>query len=321
MVLKDFAHLIENVKASGITKKIVVVAADDAHTLEAVMSAQKDGIVSPVFIGDAAAIKSTLDGLGVSQDVYEVYDESDFDKAAELGVKLIGEGKGDFLMKGKLETSQILRAVLKPDADLSRPNGAMSHVAVNWIPSYHKLLLTTDGGMNVAPNFDMKLAELVNAVNTLRALGYEEPKVAVLANAEKVDPKIKESVEAGQLKEMYVNGEIKNCIVEGPVALDIAVVKERAEVKHFESPVAGDADIILSPNIFTSNTLGKSLVELAGGKMAGLIVGAKVPIILTSRGSSSEEKYNSIVLAAAVAAGSENITNEQVADLAGRKFW
>ena len=114
----------------------------------------------------------------------------------------------------------------------------MCHIAVNDVPSYHKFLITTDGGMNVAPNFDMKLAILVNAVNTLRALGYEEPKVAVLANAEKVDPKIKESVEAGQLKEMYVNGEIKNCIVEGPVALDIALVKERAEVKHFESPVA-----------------------------------------------------------------------------------
>lgn len=197
----------------------------------------------------------------------------------------------------------------------------MSHVAVNDVPAYHKFLITTDGGMNVAPNFNMKLGILVNAVNMLRALGYENPKVAVLANSEKVDPKIPESVEAGKLKEMYVRGEIRNCIVEGPVALDIALVKAHAEVKHFESPVAGDADIILSPNIFTSNTLGKSLTEMAGAKMAGLIVGAKVPIILTSRGSSSEEKYNSIVLAAAVVAGSEEITNDQVADLTGLKFW
>ena len=320
MVLKDFSDLIEKVKASGITKKIVVVSADDSHTLEAVMEAKKDGIVTPVFIGETAAIKSVLKELGEEEDAYEIYEEADFDKAAELGVELIRAGKGDFLMKGKLETSQILRAVVNEEHGLGM-GGVMSHIAINDVPNYHKFLLTTDGGMNVRPNFNMKLGILVNAVNTLRALGYELPKVAVLANAEKVDPKIPESVEAGKLKEMYASGEIKSCIVEGPVALDIALVKERAEVKHFESPVAGDADIILSPNIFTSNTLGKSLVEMAGTKMAGLIVGAKVPIILTSRGSSSEEKYNSIVLAAAVTAGSENINNDQVADLTGLKFW
>ena len=320
MVLKNFTDLIDKVKASGITKKIVVVSADDAHTLEAVMEAAKDGIVEPVFIGSAEAIKNTLREIGEDAEAFEIYEEADFDKSAALGVQLIREGKGDFLMKGKLETSQILRAVVNEEHGLGM-GGVMSHVAVNDVPNYHKFLLTTDGGMNVAPNFNMKLGILVNAVNTLRALGYEAPKVAVLANAEKVDPKIPESVEAGKLKDMYTGGEIKNCIVEGPVALDIALVKERAEVKHFESPVAGDADIILSPNIFTSNTLGKSLVEMAGAKMAGLIVGAKVPIILTSRGSSSEEKYNSIVLAAAVAAGSENITNDQVADLTGLKFW
>jgi phosphate butyryltransferase len=320
MALTGFEELTKKVKASGITKKIVVVSADDAHTLEAVMTARKDGLVEPVFVGDTAAIKATVKELGEDPEVFEIYEETDFDKAAEKGVKLIREGKGDFLMKGKLETSQILRAVVNPETGLGM-GGVMSHIAINDVPSYHKFLLTTDGGMNVKPNFNMKLGILVNAVNTLRALGYEKPKVAVLANSEVVDPKIEESVEAGKLKDMFVNGEIKNCIVEGPVALDIALVKERAEVKHFESPVAGDADIILSPNIFTSNTLGKSLVEMAGAKMAGLIVGAKVPIRLTSRGSSSEEKYNSIVLAAAVAANSANITNDQVADLTGLKFW
>lgn len=320
MVLKDFTDLISKVRSSNITKKLIAVSADDAHTLEAVMQATKDGIVEPSFIGDAEAIRATLRELGEDSSLYPVYEEADFDKAAELGVRLIREGKGDFLMKGRLETSQILRAVVNEDHGLGT-GGVMSHVAVNDVPTYHKFLITTDGGMNVAPNFNMKLGILVNAVNMLRALGYENPKVAVLANSEKVDPKIPESVEAGKLKEMYVRGEIRNCIVEGPVALDIALVKAHAEVKHFESPVAGDADIILSPNIFTSNTLGKSLTEMAGAKMAGLIVGAKVPIILTSRGSSSEEKYNSIVLAAAVVAGSEEITSDQVADLTGLKFW
>lgn len=320
MFLKNFDDLREKVKASGKVKRLVAVSADDAHTLEAVIEAKKNGMVAPIFIGESEAIKKTLKEIGENPDEYRIYEEPDFDKAAELGVKLIKDGEGDFLMKGRLETSQILRVLVKPENEMAL-NGVMSHIAVNDVPSYHKFLITTDGGMNVAPNFNMKLGILVNAVNTLRALGYEQPKVAVLANAEKVDPKIPESVEAGKLKDMYTNGEIKNCIVEGPVALDIALVKERAEVKHFESPVAGDADIILSPNIFTSNTLGKSLVEMAGAKMAGLIVGAKVPVILTSRGSSSEEKYNSIILAAAVAAGSEGISNDDVADLNGLKFW
>ena len=218
MVLKNFTDLIDKVKASGITKKIVVVSADDAHTLEAVMEAAKDGIVEPVFIGSAEAIKNTLREIGEDAEAFEIYEEADFDKAAALGVQLIREGKGDFLMKGKLETSQILRAVVNEEHGLGM-GGVMSHVAVNDVPNYHKFLLTTDGGMNVAPNFNMKLGILVNAVNTLRALGYEAPKVAVLANAEKVDPKIPESVEAGKLKDMYTGGEIKNCIVEGPVAL------------------------------------------------------------------------------------------------------
>ena len=184
MVLKNFTDLIDKVKASGITKKIVVVSADDAHTLEAVMEAAKDGIVEPVFIGSAEAIKNTLREIGEDAEAFEIYEEADFDKAAALGVQLIREGKGDFLMKGKLETSQILRAVVNEEHGLGM-GGVMSHVAVNDVPNYHKFLLTTDGGMNVAPNFNMKLGILVNAVNTLRALGYEAPKVAVLANAEK----------------------------------------------------------------------------------------------------------------------------------------
>ena len=301
MVLKNFEDLAEKVKKSGNVSRMIVVSADDAHTLESVMKAKRDGIVLPVFIGDSEVLKKTLSEIGEKPDDYEIYEEQDFDKAAALGVKLVREGRGDSIMKGKLDTSQILRAVMNEENGIGSGN-IMSHIAVNWIPSYHKLLLTTDGGLNIHPNFNTKVGIVNNSVSVLRALGYEEPKVAVIANSEKLDPKVQESVDADKLKQMNLNGEIRNCVIEGPVALDIALVKERAEVKHFESPVAGDADIIVSPNLFTSNTLGKSIVELSGGKMAGLIVGAKVPIILTSRGSSTEEKYNSIVLASAVGA-------------------
>lgn len=302
MVLKTFEEIAEKIKSSGVVKKIVVVSADDAHTLEAVLKAKKDGLVEPIFIGDGAAVKATLKELGEDAEAYEVYDEPEFEKAAALGVKLIKEGKGNALMKGKLDTSQILRAVVDEQNGIGHffEGIYMSHIAINWVPGYHKLLLTTDGGMNIHPNFDIKVSIVKNAVNALRALGYENPKVAVLANSEKVDPKVQESVDAGKLKEMNQSGEIGGCVIEGPVALDIAVNKACAEAKHFESEVAGDADIIVSPNLFTSNTLGKSITELMGGKMAGMIVGADVPIVLTSRSSSSEEKYNSIITACAI---------------------
>ena len=302
MVLKTFEEIAEKIKAAGVVKKIIVVSADDEHTLEAVLKAKNDGLVEPIFIGEEAAIKATLKTLGENADAFEIYDEPDFAKAAALGVKLIKEGKGNALMKGKLDTSQILRAVVDEENGIGHffEGIYMSHIAINWVPGYHKLLLTTDGGMNIHPNFDIKVSIVKNAVNALRALGYENPKVAVLANSEKVDPKVQESVDAGKLKEMNQNGEITGCTIEGPVALDIAVNKAAAEIKHFESEVAGDADIIVSPNLFTSNTLGKSITELQGGKMAGMIVGADVPIVLTSRGSSSEEKYNSIITAVAI---------------------
>jgi phosphate butyryltransferase len=175
----------------------------------------------------------------------------------------------------------------------------MSHVSIQEVPSYHKLLITTDGGMMMYPDLEQKKKIIENAVEVLHSLGYENPKVAVLAAVETVNPKMPESVDAGKLKEMNQNGEITGCIVEGPISYDIAMNKESGEIKGFVSPVAGDPDILIVPNITCGNILGKCLVYSAGAKMAGFIVGAKVPIVLTSRGSSSEEKYLSLVLSAA----------------------
>jgi phosphate butyryltransferase len=298
MVFKSFSELIENVQSSESKKKVAVVSAQDEHTLEAVFRARKDNIVEPILIGDKAKIKEILEKLNESLGEDAIIHVEDDAAAAVRAVELIHENKADFIMKGKIQTADLLRAVVNKEKGL-RTGSVMSHLVIHELPTYHKLLAVTDGGMMMYPNVDEKRQIIENAVSTLIAMGYDEPKVAVLAAVETVNPKMPESVDAGLLKEMNVKGEIKNCIVEGPISYDLTMSKESAEIKGFDSPVTGDADILIVPNITAGNILGKSLVYSAGAKMAGFIVGAKVPIVLTSRGSSAEEKYLSLVLSAA----------------------
>lgn len=302
MVLKNFDVLVEKVKSFPEPKRVVVAAAGDAHTLEAIKEAVDEGIVTPVLVGDKAKIVEIAAEIGLPVAEDDIYDAPDAVEAAQKAVALIHEGKGDFIMKGKLETAQILKPVVNKETGLGTGR-VMSHFVLDEIPNYHKLIVTTDGGMMTYPTLEQKKDIIVNTVETLKAIGYENPKVACVAAVEKVNPKMPETVEADALKQMNLNGEIKDCIVEGPISLDIALSKEIADLKGFDSPVAGDADVILVPNIQVGNILGKSITVIAGGNMAGFIVGAQVPIVLTSRGSSAKEKYLSLVLAAAVTAG------------------
>ena len=298
MVYKNFDELIAHVKKNGIVKTVAVVRAEDEHSMEAVSKVKADGLVKAVYVGNRDAIKEVASKLGVAVDDSEIYDAQTPEEAAALGVQLVNEGKADFLMKGKLETSQLLKAVVNKEHGLGK-GGVMSHFAIQTVPRYHKLLVTTDGGMLPYPTLEQKKCIIENAVDALRAMGYDKPKVGVLACVEKVNPKMPETIEAAALKELNEKGEIKDCIVEGPISLDLALVKEKAAIKGYQSEVAGDADILVVPNIHAGNILGKSLVEMAGATMAGLILGAKCPIVLTSRGSSAEEKYLSLVLASA----------------------
>jgi phosphate butyryltransferase len=297
MEFKSFDELIKKVQNFDSKKKVAVVAAQDEHTLEAVFKARMDNIVEPVLIGDKVKIKEVLSTLHVGLDDENIIDVEDDAAAAAKAVELVNEGKADFIMKGKIQTADLLRAVVNKEKGL-RTGNVMSHVVIHEVPSYHKLLAVTDGGMMMYPTLEEKKQIIENAVNTFLALGYENPKVAVLAAVETVNPKMPEAVDADALKKMNQNGEIKNCIVEGPISYDLTMSKESAEIKGFESPVTGDADILIVPNITAGNILGKSLVYSAGAKMAGFIVGAKVPIVLTSRGSTAEEKYLSLALSA-----------------------
>jgi phosphate butyryltransferase len=297
MELKSFSELIEKVQNLDSKKKVAVVAAQDEHTLEAVFRAKKDNIVEPVLIGDKQKIMEVLESIHESLSEESIIDVENDAAAAAKAVEFINEGKADFIMKGKIQTADLLRAVVNKEKGL-RTGNVMSHVVLHEMPSYHKLLAVSDGGMMMYPTLEEKKQIIENAVNTFLALGYENPKVAVLAAVETVNPKMPEAVDADELKKMNQRGEIKNCIVEGPIAYDLTLSKESAEIKGYASPVTGDADILIVPNITAGNILGKCLVYSAGAKMAGYIVGAKVPIVLTSRGSSAEEKYLSLALSA-----------------------
>lgn len=297
MEYKSFDDLIKKVQNLDSKKKVAVVSAQDEHTLEAVFKAKKDNIVEPILIGNKKKIIEILSRLHESVLEESIINVESDSEAAEKAVELINENKADFIMKGKIQTADLLRAVVNKENGL-RTGKVMSHIVIHEIPTYHKLLAVTDGGMMMYPSLDEKKQIIENAVSTFLALGYENPKVAVLAAVETVNPKMQESVDADMLKKMNIKGEIKNCIVEGPISYDLTMSKESASIKGFVSPVTGEADIIVVPNITVGNILGKSLVYSAGAKMAGFIVGAKVPIVLTSRGSTSEEKYLSLALSA-----------------------
>ncbi len=298
MVCKNFDQIIERVKGFPSAKRMAVAAAGDEHTLEAVMHARKEGIVDPILVGYKAVIDEILSKMGETVAEENIYDYPDLKDAAEFAVKLVKEGKADFLMKGKLDTAVILKAVVNKEHGLGQGR-TMSHFTMFEVPTYHKILVPVDGGMVTYPTLEQKKDIIDNTVETLISMGYDCPKVGVLACVEKLNPKMPETVEANELKEMNKRGEIKNCIVEGPISYDCAVSKEIADFKGFESPVAGDADILIAPNIHAGNIMGKMLAVTCKARMAGMIVGAKCPIVLTSRGSSADEKYMSIVVSAA----------------------
>ena len=277
----------------------MVAAAHDEHTLQAVFAARRDGLIRPILVGRRNEIRSIARSLGEELSPEQIVDAQDDLECAARSVALIREGKGDILIKGMLQTGTLLKAVVHRETGI-RASQVMSHVAILDVPRYHKLLFITDGGMVVAPNLEQKGHILKNAVDFCRFLGYERPKAAALCAVETVNPAMPETGDALSLKEAGERGEFGPCIVEGPISLDLATDREAALVKGYHSPVAGDADILLVPAIAVGNVLGKALYGLAGGQMAGVVLGAAVPITINSRGATPEEKYYSILLCAAM---------------------
>lgn len=298
MIYQNFDQLVANVRQKARPARMAVAAAGDEHTLEAALQALAEGVAIPVLAGDKAKIRKILDAMGRELPEGNIYDAPDPAQAARLAVRLIHDGRADFLMKGKLDTAVLLKAVVDKEHGLGG-SGVMSHFTLFEVPTYHKLLAPVDGGMVTYPSLEQKKAIIANTVSVLRSLGYTCPKVGVLACVEKVNPKMPETIEAQALAEMNRCGDIPHCIVDGPISYDCAVDAQIAQTKGYESPVAGDVDILLAPNIHAGNVMGKMLLCTCHAKMAGFVAGASCPIVLTSRGSSAEEKFLSIVLSSA----------------------
>ena len=290
-MIKKLDQMLDVLKGS---EKVVlsVAAAHDEEVLLAIKSATEMNIITPILVGQEDKIRKISDEINFDLNGIKIIDKETIEECAEVAVKLVSSKEADFVMKGLLDTSVILKAVLNKEWGL-RTDSLLSHVMVYEADFYPKLLVTTDGGMNIAPNYEQKVKILKNAIKATEPLGLETIKVCALAAKEKVNPKMQATVDAKELEDACKNGEFgENVIVEGPLAFDLAVSKEACEVKGFKTEVGGDV----------GNGIGKAFTYAAGAKSAGIIMGAKAPIVLVSRADTHESKLYSIAYGAIVAA-------------------
>lgn len=282
--------------------KISVACAEDSEVMEAVEAARKAGVANACLVGDADAIKKIADSLCIDLANYDVVDEKGGEALAALkAVELVSGGQADILMKGMVATANFLRGVLNKEKGL-RSGATLSHVYIHQIEGYDRIFFISDPAFNTYPDIKTKVDIINNVVKLANSFGLETPKVAVLAAVEVVNPDMPPTIDAAMLTQMNRRGQIKGCLIDGPLALDNAVSPESAKHKGIKSDVAGYADILLVPNIDAGNMMAKSIVYFSNNKTAGIVLGAKAPIVLTSRADSSETKLLSIASAVALAA-------------------
>lgn len=294
-MIKNFEQLKEMLKAMPVKRKVAVVPAQDEHTLEAISHAYRDGMVEPVLIGDEPKIREILAQIGTDADKMTIIHVEDPTEAIQKAADMARDGEVDCIMKGKTETGALMKVLVNRERGI-RKNDTMSLLAFMESPNYHKVFAITDVGLLTYPSKDQKKAAIQNAVEAFHALEVEQPKVAILAAVEKVNPKMKETVEAAEIKEEGVDG----CIIEGPISYDLAMDPASAPIKGYVSPVAGDADLLVVPDIVSGNIAAKTITVIGGGRTGGVVLGAKVPVLLVSRAASADDKYMSIVIAALV---------------------
>ena len=299
-MIKRLNEILDNLNGE---EKIIlsVAAAEDKEVLQAIKDAVEKDIIEPILIGDENKIKLLSGDIGFNLSGIKIINSNSIEESAKTAVKLVSTKKADFVMKGILDTSILLKSVLNKEYGL-RTDSLLSHVMIYELENYHKLLLLTDGGMNISPDYYQKEKILKNSVKAAKALGMDTVKVACLAAKEKVNPKMEATVDGDLLQKACKEGKFgENVIVEGPLAFDLAVSKEASEIKGFKSEVSGDADILLAPTIEVGNGIGKSFTYMANAKSAGIIMGAKAPIVLVSRADSAESKLYSIAYGALIA--------------------
>ena len=280
-------------------RRLVLAAAQDHNSLSSVLMAAHDGFIEPILVGDKDAIHNIAAQNNFDLTGVRVVHEPDSEMAIEIAVRMVRSNQADILMKGKVGTSNLLKGVLNKEWGL-RSGALLSHIAIFEVEAYHKLIAVTDVAMNIAPNLKDKISIVNNSVACLNKLGIKMPKVAVLGAVEMVTENMQATLDAALLSKMNQRDQIRNCIIDGPLAFDNAISLESANHKGIRSDVAGDTDLLLMPDIEVGNVLYKSLVFFANAGVAAVILGAAAPIVLTSRSDSDHAKYYSIVLAAAI---------------------
>lgn len=298
-MLTGFDQIFEELRGRGSKKRMIAAWGVDSHTVAAAGQAVEAGLADVTLVGDEALISKACLEEGVDVSIFTIVHNPDEISSVSQAVQMIREGQGDFLMKGLCSTDKFLRAILNKETGLLPPKGTLTHCGVLEIPQYHKLLFVGDVAVIPAPDFKQKQVIMDCLVKTAKAVGVEKPKVAVIAATEQVLPSQPATIEAAMLAKMADRGQIKGCIVDGPLALDVAIDQESVEIKGLVSPVAGDADCLLFPNIESGNVFYKVNSKLVPGvRQAGILVGAKVPCVLSSRADSIDTKLNSIAIAA-----------------------
>ncbi|MGC9364295.1 MAG: bifunctional enoyl-CoA hydratase/phosphate acetyltransferase [Fidelibacterota bacterium] len=299
-MITSYAEILAAVQANKRRKTISIAMADDPSVLHAIKAVAEKGLAKAVLVGDSRRIKTIAEKVGYSISDEMIVHAVEEREIAFRAVEQIRNGKAEILMKGHISTPILMKAVLDRDTGL-RTGSILSHVAVAEVPTYPKMLITGDGGITITPDLAAKQAILDNMIAVCRKLAIEQPKICALCPIEKINPKIQETVDAAELRKIAESGEFGDIILEGPMAMDVALSADAARKKGIASRIAGDTDVILVPNITSGNAIIKLLMYLANAKVGGLVVGAKVPIILLSRSDKPEEKFNSMILALLVA--------------------
>ncbi|MDR2245384.1 MAG: phosphate butyryltransferase [Treponema sp.] len=299
--MKTIAEIQESL-SSGNVRKIAVAAAGDADVLRSIRTAFDEGIAEAILTGNKDQIKKAAEESGIDISPFTLVESADESGAARTAAKLVSEGKAEMIMKGLLPTGIFLKALLDPSFTLRKEGNIISAIAVLEAPDQGRLLFLTDPGFVPLPDFETKRKLIHNVAEVVKKFGIDEPKVAVLCAAETVNPKIPVTVEAAELERLNKNGSIKGCLIAGPISLDLAISESSAKHKNYIHPVAGKADVLLAPDLQSANILYKSLTYFGKLKTGGIMTGANVPVIFTSRSDTAETKLNTILFAAYLAA-------------------
>ena len=297
MMITKLTQIVDEARKRG-RRRLAVAYGQDSHTLTAVYDAYEAGLVEPTVYGDKAVIEEVCRKEGIDASLFKIVDEPNDVECVRLAVAAVVAGDADVLMKGLVSTDKYMRGILNKDAGLFPTNGVLSHVSIFEIPSLPILLCVSDVAVIPAPDFKQKTVQIGYLLQTARLLGIETPKIACIAPSEQVLPSVPSSTEAAILAKMGDRGQLGRAVIDGPLSLDVALYKEVAEHKKVQgSTVAGDPDCLLFPNIESANVFFKAVTHFGGAELAAMVMGTKVPCVLTSRGDSRKSKMYSIALA------------------------